>query len=85
MDFLKPGKAKETSAKFDFELDQSTVSDIWQDNGAGTGSMLAVSRTSKNPERVLRFLELLTLMQLSATLSTMVLKENITPRLMIIL
>ena len=45
MDFLKPGKAKETSTKFDFELDQSTVSDIWQDNGAGTGSMLAVSRT----------------------------------------
>lgn len=38
VDFLKPGKAKETSAKFDFELDQSTVSDIWQDNGAGTGS-----------------------------------------------
>ena len=69
VDFLKPGKAKETSAKFDFELDQSTVSDIWQDNGAGTGSMLAVSRTSKNPERVLRFLELL---NTDATLSNLI-------------
>lgn len=59
VDFLKPGKAKETSANYSFELEQSTVSDIWQDNGAGTGSMLAVSRTTKNPERVLRFLELL--------------------------
>ncbi|MCI8405086.1 MAG: ABC transporter substrate-binding protein [Clostridia bacterium] len=59
VDFLKPGKAKETSANFNFELEQSTVSDIWQDNGAGTGSMLAVSRTTKNPERVLRFIEML--------------------------
>jgi len=59
VDYLKPGKAKETAANYDFELEQSRVTDIWQDNGAGTGSMQVVSRTSKNPERVLRFLELL--------------------------
>jgi len=59
VDFLKPGKAAETAANYDFELDQAPVTDIWQENGAGTGSMLAVSRTSKNPERVLRFIELL--------------------------
>lgn len=69
VDFLKPGKAKETAANFNFELDQSTVSDVWLDNGTGTGSMLAVSRTSKNPERVLRFIELL---YTDATLSNLI-------------
>ncbi len=69
VDFLKPGKAKETSANYSFELEQSTVSDVWQDNGAGTGSMIAVSRTSKNPERVLRFIELL---YTDATLSNLI-------------
>ncbi len=59
VDFLKPGKAEETAANFDFELAQAPVTDIWEENGAGTGSMLAISRTSKNPERVMRFVELL--------------------------
>lgn len=59
IDFLKPGKAEETAAGFDFELAQAPVTDIWQENGAGLGSMVAVSRMSKNPERVLRFIELL--------------------------
>ena len=59
IDFLKPGKAHETAAKYNFELDQAPVTPIWQENGAGTGSMMAISRTSKNPERVMRFLELL--------------------------
>lgn len=59
VDFLKPGKAEETAANYDFELAQAPVTDIWQDNGAGTGSMLAISRTSKNPARVMRFIELL--------------------------
>lgn len=59
VDFLKPGKAEETAANYDFELAQAPVTDIWQENGAGTGSMLAISRTSKNPVRVMRFIELL--------------------------
>lgn len=59
IDFLKPGKAKETCANYAFELDQADVSPIYEYNGAGIGSMNAISRTSKNPERVLRFLELL--------------------------
>ncbi len=59
IDFLKPGKAHETAANYNFELDQAPVTPIWQENGAGTGSMMAISRTSKNPERVMRFLELL--------------------------
>lgn len=59
IDFLKPGKAQETAANYSFELDQAPVTPIWQENGAGTGSMMAISRTSKNPERVMRFLELL--------------------------
>ncbi len=59
IDFLKPGKAQETAANYNFELDQAPVTPIWQENGAGTGSMMAISRTSKNPERVMRFLELL--------------------------
>ncbi len=59
VDFLKPGKAEETAANFDFELAQAPVTDIWQENGAGMGSMLTISRTSKNPVRVMRFIELL--------------------------
>lgn len=59
IDFLKPGKAKETSANYPFELDQASISPNYQYNGAGVGSMIAVSRTSKNPARVLRFIELL--------------------------
>ncbi len=58
MEFLKPGKAKEICQKFNFELDQVPVTEIIQLNGAGGGSMMAISRTSKNPARVARFLEL---------------------------
>ena len=58
MEFLKPGKAKEVCQKFDFELDQAPVTEIVQLNNAGAGSMIAISRTSKNPARVARFLEL---------------------------
>lgn len=59
VDFLKPGKAKESAANYGVELDQTEpVTGVWQDNGAGTGSMQVISRTSKNPARVMRFLEL---------------------------
>ena len=56
---LKPGKAKEVSEDYKFEMAQAEVTSVIEDNQAATGSMTAVSRTSKNPARVLRFLELL--------------------------
>lgn len=56
---LKPGKAKEMSKDYKFEMAQAEVTPVIEDNQAATGAMLAISRTSKNPERVARFLELL--------------------------
>lgn len=59
IEFLKPGKAQEVSQNFNFQLAQSPITDVIQLNNAGVGSMMAVSKTSKNPARVMRFLELL--------------------------
>ena len=56
---LKPGKAKEMSKDYKYEMSQAEVTPIIEDNQAATGAMLAISRTSKNPVRVARFLELL--------------------------
>lgn len=58
-EFLKPGKAEEISASYGVEVATANVRPIWKDNGTGLGSMMAVSKTSKNPERVMLFLELL--------------------------
>lgn len=56
---LKPGKAKEMSKDYRYEMAQAEVTPVIEDNQAATGAMLAISRTSKNPARVARFLELL--------------------------
>lgn len=58
LEFLKPGKAKEVCQKFNFELDQAPITEITQLASAGQGSMIGISRSSKNPVRVARFLEL---------------------------
>lgn len=76
VDFLKPGKAKETSAKFDFELDQSTVSDIWQVMEPEQVRCLLFQEHQRIRKEFFVSLNYLTLMQLSATLSTMVLREK---------
>lgn len=55
---LKPGKAQEVSRNFSFPLEQVAITPIRMDINAGTGSMSAISATSKNPVRVMRFLEL---------------------------
>lgn len=56
---LKPGKATEVSKNYKYEMDQAEVTPVIEDNQSATGSMMAISRTSKNPARVARFLELL--------------------------
>ncbi len=58
IEFLKPGKAQEVCQKFNYQLEQTPVTQIVQQTGAGAGSMIGISRTSKNPARVARFLEL---------------------------
>jgi putative aldouronate transport system substrate-binding protein len=58
-EFLKPGKTAELTSTYGVPLSQVDVTPITMSNGTGTGSMLAVSATSKNPARVLRFIELL--------------------------
>lgn len=56
---LKPGKAEEVFKGSAYEFAQSPVMDVRMDYLAGTGSMQAVSASSKNPARVMRFLNLL--------------------------
>lgn len=56
---LKPGKAAELFKNTNYEFDQSYVIEAYKTITAGTGSMAAISATSKNPVRVARFLELL--------------------------
>lgn len=56
---LKPGKAKEMFKDSAYEFDQAEVSKAQVDYLAGTGSMQAISASSKNPVRVMRFLNLL--------------------------
>ena len=56
---LKPGKAAEISQKVPFEVAQAGVTPIYTDTLPGLGSMMAVSSTSKNPARAMRFLNLL--------------------------
>lgn len=56
---LKPGKAKELFKDSAYQFEQAEVTDAAIDYLAGTGSMQAISATSKNPVRVARFLNLL--------------------------
>ncbi len=54
---LKPGACNEMFPDVTFEVAQSPVTPVYLN--APTGSMLAISATSKNPYRVMRFIELL--------------------------
>lgn len=56
---LKPGKVQEMFPNAKYEFAQVGITDIKMDHLAGTGSMQAISSTSKNPARVMRFLNLL--------------------------
>lgn len=55
---LKPGKDIEESNTFGYELVQVPVTPPIKSNLEMTGSLQAISSTSKNPERALMFLEL---------------------------
>ena len=55
---LKPGKANELATKYKVPLAQAEVTKALLPSTAGLGSMMAISRTSKNPERVAKFLEM---------------------------
>lgn len=59
---LKPGKAEEYNAKFgnkNAELSQMFFEEPTTKTGDCNGSIMAITRTSKNPARVMKFLELL--------------------------
>ena len=56
---IKPGKAQELFKNSKFEFEQAEVTVPMIDYLAGTGSMQAISATSKNPARVMKFLNLL--------------------------
>lgn len=55
---LKPGKAAELTVNRKHEYGQIELTDAYMTNGDATGSIMAVSRTSGDPERVVKFLEL---------------------------
>lgn len=56
---LKPGKVQELFGESVYEFEQMPITETRLDYLAGTGSMQAISATSKNPVRVMRFLNLL--------------------------
>ncbi len=56
---LKPGKVQELFKNPKYDFAQVGITEPKMDHLAGTGSMTAVSATSKNPARVMKFLNLL--------------------------
>lgn len=56
---IKPGKAVELSQDCPYEIAQAEITPIIEKPLPGIGSMMAISNTSKNPERCARFLNLL--------------------------
>ncbi len=56
---LKPGKVQELYGDSKYEFEQVEITQPRKGLKFGTGSMMAVSATSKNPARVMRFIELL--------------------------
>ncbi len=56
---IKPGKVEELFGDSKYEFAQVGIEEPIIDYLAGTGSMTAVSSTSKNPARVMRFINLL--------------------------
>lgn len=56
---LKPGKDKEMSVTMGLPLVQVETAEPYTTTGEATGAMLAISRTSKDPERAMMFLNML--------------------------
>lgn len=56
---LKPGKAQELYKDSDYEFAQAEITEPRKGAKFGTGAMTAISATSKNPTRVMRFVELI--------------------------
>lgn len=56
---VKPGKVNEVFKNSKYSFAQAEITQPMTDYLAGTGAMQAISATSKNPERVMRFLNLL--------------------------
>lgn len=56
---LKPGKAQELYKDSEYEFAQAEITQPRKGAKFGTGAMTAVSATSKNPTRVMRFIELI--------------------------
>ncbi|MDD4688164.1 MAG: ABC transporter substrate-binding protein [Eubacteriales bacterium] len=57
-EFLKPGKTAELKSTYKYDFGQIDVTPISLGATAGPGSMMTISRNSKNPVRCMRFLEL---------------------------
>ncbi|WP_244163163.1 ABC transporter substrate-binding protein [Paenibacillus pectinilyticus] len=55
----KPGVEAETKARYNYDAAFGTMTDPLVTTGSVTGTMQAISRTSKNPERAMMFLELM--------------------------
>lgn len=55
---LKPGKDKELSGVRKYDWVQVEITDRYMTNGDATGSIMAISRTSEQPEKAMKFLEL---------------------------
>lgn len=56
---LKPGKDKESSQGARYDYTQIDITTPIMANQDATGSLMAISRTSKSPEKAMKFLELL--------------------------
>ena len=55
----KPGKAQELFGDSKYEFAEVITSGVYFDHMAGKGAMQAISATSKNPARVMKFMNLL--------------------------
>ena len=56
---IKPGKAQELFGDSKYNFAEVGVSEVYFDHMAGNGAMQAISATSKNPARVMKFMNLL--------------------------
>lgn len=59
VDVLKPGNELEKKARYGFDFVQKSLTKAILTTGGTVATMNAISRTSKNPERAMMFLELL--------------------------
>lgn len=58
IDGLNSGKAKELNITRKYEWVQVELTDRWMTASDATGSLMAISRASENPEKAMKFLEL---------------------------